>query len=62
MEASVFTSNFLLFAEGGVSISPENNPFLKTPCLPVEREDQKFQGNAVLRTEAPSAEMEGSNY
>lgn len=61
MEASVFTSNFSLFAEGGVSIFPENNPFLKTTCLTVAW-DQKFQGNAVLRTEPPSAEMEGSNY
>lgn len=62
METSMFTSNFSLFAEGGVSIFPENNPFLKTTCLTVARWDQKFQGNAVLRTEPPSAEMEGSNY
>lgn len=61
MEASEFTSNFL-FAEGGVSIFPENNSFLKSPCLPVAKWDQKFQGNAVLRTDPPSAEMEGSNY
>lgn len=58
MEASVFTFKFSLFAEGGVSIFPEDNPFLKIPCLPVARWDQKLQENAVQN----HALQKGSNY
>lgn len=60
-ESSVFTSNFSLFAEGGVSIFPKNNHCLKIPCLTVARRDQKSQGKAILSTEPPPAEM-GSSY